>query len=112
MLIEEGVRNAANDLIGSNLPEKPGDKRHLENVRLEVVDLVPQTGGTWRYEGSLTTPPCSEGVRWFATTDPITLSKEQIAAFTSHYTGNNRPVQPRNDRPILQVDRSDEVAGR
>ena len=42
--------------------EEAGGKRHLENVHLEVADLTPQTGGAWRYEGSLTTPPCSEGV--------------------------------------------------
>jgi len=111
VLLEEGERNKAYDVIWSNVPEESGGKRHLENVRLEVEDLIPKTGGTWRYEGSLTTPPCSEGVRWFVATEPVSLSKEQIAAYTRHYTGNNRPVQPSNDRVIVEVPRSDEPAG-
>ena len=108
VLIEEGAKNAAYDVIWSNLPEAPGETRHLEDVILEVDELVPDAGGTWRYEGSLTTPPCSEGVRWFVTERPVSLSKEQIAAFTSHYSSNNRPVQPTNNRIVLEVSGPDE----
>ena len=103
VLVEEGARNSAYDVIWSNLPESSGEKRHLEGVHLEVDDLVPQAGGTWRYEGSMTTPPCTEGVRWLVVMDPVSLSKEQIAAYTSHYSGNNRPVQSSNNRILLEV---------
>jgi carbonic anhydrase len=58
--------------------------------------------GTFRYSGSLTTPPCSEGVSWFVMTSPIQLSADQIAAFESVHEGNNRPVQPLNTRTLSE----------
>ena len=53
--------------------------------------------------GSFTTPPCTEGVKWFILSTPVELSSEQIDAFRAIYDGNNRPVQPLNDREFLEV---------
>ena len=53
-----------------------------------------------RYDGSLTTPPCSEGVTWIVMSEPIQLSAEQIGAFRRIVDGNNRPVQPLHGRPV------------
>ena len=50
---------------------------------------------------ALTTPPCSEDVRWFIMTEPIRFDREQIDAFRALFDGNNRPTQPLNDRRIL-----------
>ena len=55
---------------------------------------------TYRYEGSLTTPPCSEGVKWLVMTTPIEMSPEQVAQFRAILHGNNRPVQPLNGRTV------------
>jgi carbonic anhydrase len=63
--------------------------------------MLPTSTSTVRYSGSLTTPPCTEGVRWFLMTDPIQLSAAQIGKFETAYSGNNRPVQPLNDRPVV-----------
>ncbi|MDE2806790.1 MAG: carbonic anhydrase family protein [Gemmatimonadota bacterium] len=49
----------------------------------------------------MTTPPCSEGVKWFVLTTPIELSEAQIATFAAIIHGNNRPVQPLNGRQLL-----------
>ena len=54
-----------------------------------------------RYEGSLTTPPCSQGVKWFVFTTLVEVSDTQLAAFEAVLGKNNRPVQPLNDRELL-----------
>jgi len=65
--------------------------------------LLPANRDYYRFNGSLTTPPCSEGVWWLVMKDPVTASKEQIGRF-AHVTHhpNNRPVQPINARTVLQ----------
>ncbi len=78
-----------------------------EHLAVNVDDLLPADHNTYRYRGSLTTPPCSEGVSWFVAAEPIKLSADQIATFTSIFLGNNRPIQPLNDRTVF-VDRVSE----
>ena len=104
VLIEEGDHNPAFEPVWANLPDEVGETVHHEHVTVNVDDLLPADHETYRYRGSLTTPPCSEGVSWFVAAEPIALSADQIAAFTSIFQGNNRPVQPLNDRRIF-VDR-------
>ena len=107
VLIEEGAANPAFEPIWANLPAQKGVESHLDHVKVDVDDLLPRDRGTWRYDGSLTTPPCSEGVKWFVLTKPITLSAEQIAKLRAVLQANNRPVQPLNDRVVV-ADRMDE----
>src|SRR3954468_11956166 len=107
VLISEGAHNAAFDPIWTNLPVTKGVEHHHEHVKVDVDALLPAERTTYRYDGSLTTPPCSEGVKWFVMTTPIALSEPQIAAFTALFHGNNRPVQLLNGRPVL----TDEVGG-
>jgi len=52
------------------------------------------------YTGSLTTPPCSEGVHWVLMQDVVQLSARQIAAFTAAYDGTDRPIQPVGNREV------------
>ena len=75
--------------------------QQIEQVAIDAGDLLPSTRTSYRYDGSLTTPPCSEGVKWFVLTTPIELSEAQIAAFAAIIHGNNRPVQPLNGRQLL-----------
>lgn len=67
---------------------------------LDWPALLPQDKRTIRYSGSLTTPGCSEGVRWNLLTATITMSSAQIARFTREYEGNRRPLQPLNGRSV------------
>ena len=101
VLIEEGAHNAAFDPVWSNLPKAKGVEIHLEHIKVTVEDLLPTTRTSYRYEGSLTTPPCSEGVKWFVMTTPVQLSADQIAAFTAVVKDNNRPVQLLNGRAVV-----------
>ena len=104
VLIVEGAHNAAFDPIWANLPVTKGVEKHLEHVTVDVDALLPKAHTTYRYDGSLTTPPCSEGVKWFVMTTPIALSPAQIGAFTALFHGNSRPVQPLNGRPVFTDD--------
>ena len=61
---------------------------------------VPTGSGFYHYSGSLTTPPCSEDVRWQVMKQPVEVSRSQIAAFRKLYSMNARPVQPLNDRKV------------
>jgi carbonic anhydrase len=70
-------------------------------LALDWRALVPADMTTYRYLGSLTTPPCSEGVHWLVLQAPLELSNAQISAFTALYTGNARPLQERNERPVV-----------
>ena len=78
-------------------------KKGGASVSLDPGELLPPTTDFYRYNGSLTTPPCTEGVRWFVFKEPQTIAKEQVEAFARIMGGeNNRPVQPVNARPVLQ----------
>ena len=101
VFIEEGAHNAAFDPVWSNLPKTKGAETHVEGVTVDVNQLLPSSGASYRYDGSLTTPPCSEGVKWIVMATPIQLSTEQIAAFRALVHENNRPVQPRNGRTVV-----------
>jgi carbonic anhydrase len=101
VFIEEGAHNAAFDPIWANLPDRKGVETHYPHVSVDVDRLLPANRASYRYDGSLTTPPCSEGVRWIVMTTPIQLSAAQIKAFTAIVHDNNRPTQPLNGRPIL-----------
>jgi carbonic anhydrase len=63
--------------------------------------MFPEAGsGFYHYDGSLTTPPCSEGVKWYVRKTPTQFSKDQIAEFTAVYDHNNRPVQALGSRAL------------
>jgi carbonic anhydrase len=101
VLLEEGDQNSHFDPVLNNLPEQPGAPRRLD-VQVNANDLLPADQRTWRYEGSLTTPPGTEGVRWFLMVEPVKLSAAQITALTRVCHGNSRPTQALNGRKVLQ----------
>ena len=66
-------------------------------IRIDPQDLLPEDKKHYyHYMGSLTTPPCTEGVQWYILKAPMTASKDQIADMRAHYDHNFRPVQPKN----------------
>jgi carbonic anhydrase len=101
LLLEEGAENAAFDPFINNLPAEKADAKDA-GVKINAADLLPVVQTTFRYSGSLTTPPCSEGVSWLVMTTPVELSAAQLHALESLFEGNNRPVQALNDRPLVE----------
>ena len=102
ILLREGNENAAYQPFISNLPTKKTDAKDA-GVRINAMDMLPPVQTTFRYSGSLTTPPCTEGVNWLLMTTPVDLSMQQLTTLDSLFEGgNNRPVQPINDRTLIE----------
>ena len=70
-------------------------------IALNPAALLPTKDTYYNYPGSLTTPPCTEGVDWNVLNTPVAISKDQIMAFRHLYSVNNRPVQPLNGRKVV-----------
>lgn len=107
VMIREGAENAAFAPILANLPSEANQEIAPEGITLDAITLVPQSHLAFEYTGSLTTPPCSEGVSWFVLAEPIEMSAEQIAALQDLIGNNNRPIQPLNGRELLEDTSSD-----
>ena len=103
LLVEEGTHDSIWDPIIEALPAAAGDTRHVEDLDLDMSELRPLPTRYYRYAGSLTTPPCSEGVQWVVMAEKRQISIEQMAALVSHLHHNNRPVQPLGSRKIGKV---------
>lgn len=101
VFIEPGDDNAALAAIWPHLPKDPGDPFEVPEVTVDTPALLPQSQASYRYAGSLTTPPCGEEVRWIVLAEAITLSREKIDAFTALYDGNRRPIQPLGARQVV-----------
>lgn len=99
VLLREGSANGTLAPIWARLPRQAGSQSVLP-AAVPVAQLLPETRTAWRYRGSLTTPPCTEGVSWIVMTGPVTLSAAQIAAFSALYPRNYRPVQPLGRRTL------------
>lgn len=102
VLFEEGASNATLDKAWQRMPEKAGEPQPLP-APIDASGMLPRDREYYRFNGSLTTPPCTEGVRWLVMKNAITASKEQVEKFSQvmqHPT--NRPLQPLNARLVLQ----------
>lgn len=86
--------------IWEHLPTKAGKEHMVKEVKLNPVDFLPADRTYSNYPGSLTTPPCSEGVNWIVMNEPIEVSDAQIKKFTSIVPMSARPVQPLNGRAV------------
>lgn len=98
VLLKEGNENPNIKTLWSNLPAAEGPPVDVPDVTFNPANLLPRELDFWSYDGSLTTPPCTEGVRFFILRSPVNISKEQVNAFP--FKMNARPVQPQNNREI------------
>lgn len=96
-MIDEGTENSVFAPIWSALPAKSGNIQSA-GQNIDISKLIPNEVEHFNYSGSLTTPPCSEGVNWFVMKQHIQFSKEQIAAYNAILSDTSRPVQPMNAR--------------
>jgi len=101
VMFEEGAANAE---LAKILAAAPAGKSEPATVAGQTIDpngMLPADRSVYRYMGSLTTPPCSEGVNWHVLNAPITASAEQIAAFEKLMGDNARPVRALNNRLVV-----------
>ena len=102
VMFKEGKANPVLENLWAHLPAKEGDKIALTPAH-NALDLLPKNHAYYRFSGSLTTPPCTEGVRWIVMKKPVFVSKAQIDAFKKVMGhDNNRPLQAVNAREILE----------
>jgi len=97
--LNEGAGNAVLASLWPHLPAAVGasDKTTEE---MSPAGLLPQDRGYWTYEGSLTAPPCTEGVRWFVFEQEVELSRDQLRTFGAMYKVNSRMLQATRGRKI------------
>jgi carbonic anhydrase len=101
--------NPVFDEIMANAPLSEGANA-VPDTFINAKDLLPRSRSYYQYSGSLTTPPCTEGVRWQVLKQPVQVSQSavdkihEIIGLFPGYAGfdNNRPVRPLNDRPIFE----------
>lgn len=101
VLLRPGQPNAMIDTLWHYLPKQKELQVDQKAVRIDITALIPPDHAYYSYTGSLTTPPCSEGVRWFVLKSPRTLSQREIATFAGRYPNDARPVQKLNGREVL-----------
>lgn len=100
VLLDEGKENALIKTLWSNLPQAKDKESVVDAVKINAIDLLPRDKGYYTFAGSLTTPPCSEDVKWFVLKTPTQISADEIARFARAYPMNARPVQDLNGRDI------------
>ncbi len=99
VLFKQGHENAALKPLFAALPAHAGE-HHAVDGNVDLSSLLPADHHYYGYMGSLTTPPCSEGVHWQVMRQPVEISKAQLAAFRKLYPMNARPVQPLHGRVV------------
>lgn len=106
VLLELGRENAALAGFFDAIPAAAAATSSVapQPVQINPAHLVPTWSDLVRYDGSLTTPPCSEGVLWSVYESPRMISKAQLDAFTAVHPENSRPLQPLNGRSLFEVD--------
>jgi len=100
VMLNEGKSNPLIAEIWKQIPNI-GETQTISDRLINAENLLPSNKAYYSYSGSLTTPPCSEGVSWNIFVEPITVSEEQIATFTKIYQVDARPLQPINNRVVL-----------
>jgi carbonic anhydrase len=100
VLIAEGVATPTfENADWQQLPRRQGERLVDASTFLDLASLLPG-GVTYRYDGSLTTPPCTESVQWVVYATPMTFSAQQIRAFSNIYDRDWRPTTELNMRAI------------
>lgn len=102
VMFEVGDKNEALQPIIDYAPTDKNQTLPLDNI-IDIASLFPASKHYYRFSGSLTTPPCTEGVRWLVMKDSVSLSLQQLDRFKALLgMHNNRPTQPLNGRMVVQ----------
>jgi carbonic anhydrase len=96
---DRGEPNATLATLWEHLPATPGAIDKVTNM-VNPGGLLPGDRAYWTYIGSLTTPPCTEGVRWYVLEQPLSISRSQLHSFADLYKLNSRPLQDAHGRRI------------
>ena len=101
VMMRIGRENESLQKVWSVIPPA-GETSENKDVGINARNLLPANLDYYRYDGSLTTPPCTEGVKWYVLQTPIEISEDQFRAFRKLFPVNARPVQPLNQRGFFK----------
>jgi len=102
VLLQQGTEHPLIQTLWNNLPLEKNLTVEPPSAVVNPAELLPEQRTYYTYMGSLTTPPCTEGVLWLVMKTPVGISDEQIRIFSRLYRNNARPVQPLRDRLIKE----------
>ena len=102
VLLEKGMENPLIQTIWNNLPLERNEYVTPPGISIDLTQLLPTERGYYTYMGSLSTPPCTEGVLWLVLKQPQQISPEQLAIFARLYPHNARPIQASSGRMIKE----------
>jgi carbonic anhydrase len=102
VLLEEGSANSLVETLWDRAAKTASPEKTYNNLQINVADLLPTNHRYFTFSGSLTTPPCTEGVSWFVLKTPVTISKKQFETFAEIYPYDERPTQRPNGRAVLE----------
>lgn len=100
VLLNAGRANATIQQLWRYMPKKAGKAHLIPGVEIDPEGLLPRNTAYYAYMGSLSAPPCTEGVRWFVLKAPVIISAAQISAFAKLYPHDVRPIQPLRGRVV------------
>ena len=103
VLYDVGVADPMLASLWTYLPSDPGQPVPLPDLLINAQDLLPATDDFYAYSGSLTAPPCTEGVTWMVYSSPLSVSAEQADAFARLIGANARPLQDRHERDFMHI---------
>jgi carbonic anhydrase len=100
VFLKAGTSNPAIQQLWKYMPKTAGDAHVIPGVEMDPAGLLPHNTAYYTYTGSLSAPPCTEGVKWFVLKTPVNISAAQMNAFANLYPHDVRPVQPLNGRVV------------
>ena len=103
VFFKEGRANAFLGQFWKVMPKTAGPERAIADTTLRIAEMLPKDKSYYHYEGSLTTPPCSEGVKWYVLKQALEASRDQIREFATLFGHNERPVQALEGRTLYSV---------
>jgi len=102
VLFQKGEDNPLVHELWNDLPKEKEKEEFLNNVQVDAAQILPVDRGYYTFPGSLTTPPCTENVTWFALKHPMTVSATEIEQFSKLYRNDARPTQALYGRVVLE----------
>jgi len=102
VLLQAGKPNATIARIWEHFPKTEGNEEEIPGVEVNPAGLLPHDTAYYTYMGSLTAPPCDEGVMWFVMKTPVDISPAEIDRFAGLYPHDVRPPQPLNGRVVKE----------
>ncbi len=97
----KGEANPLLTTLWNVMPKEVSEvQQHHKDIQIDITKMLPTDTNYYTYDGSFTTPPCTEGVKWFVLKQAMTISAAQLEQYNVLYSNNVRPLQPLNGRKI------------